>query len=174
MKEVGLKKIILGIILLTLIGGSLFMLLNTEKVFKGAPEIRLNNSQGKVIQSHHFQGKFKLVHFWASWCPPCVEELPELISLSKKLKEQPIQFILISTDTEWSEALKLARDGEGLNNVSILLDPSSKTAESFGTYQLPETYLLDGTGGVRMKWVGTQKWNSPEAVQGLKGWMSQP
>jgi len=104
---------------------------------------------------------YRVVHFWANWCPPCVEELKEVIQLASYLSEHSIRLILISTDPSWEEANKLLPI-EIHPNIIALLDPQASIAKKFGTYQFPETYLVSSNGEVVKKWVGPQKWNSED------------
>lgn len=128
-----------------------------------APAITLKDPAGKERSLEEFRGKTVLVHFWAAWCPPCVEEIGHFRELARSLEGKPVGLIAVSLDPKWEDALKLL-PAEGLPaNLASLLDASGKSAEDYGTYQFPETYLLKPDGDkhrIAFKWVGPQEWQS--------------
>jgi cytochrome c biogenesis protein CcmG, thiol:disulfide interchange protein DsbE len=132
-----------------------------------APEFTLPDPDGKQIKLAGLLGKPLVVHFWASWCPPCTDELPELMATAAKVSALGIQFVLVSNDSDWSKAMKTISKGKRSDSVTLLLDTDGKVAERFGTFQLPETYLLGKDGRILMKWVGPQPWTSEEMAKGL-------
>jgi len=127
-----------------------------------APSFILKDAQGHDFNSSkEAAGKPMLVHFWASWCPPCLEEFPELLQMTQKPARADLQFVLISHDSKWQDAQELlAKSGAVGPAVHVLLDSSTQVAERFGTFQIPETYLISASGQVVAKWVGPQKWTS--------------
>ena len=131
-----------------------------------APEFSLLDAQGhEYVSTRDGAGKPLVVHFWASWGPPCTEEFPDLVELTKNPVLPNLQFILISHDSEWKDAQSLLSKNAAFGpNVHVLLDSSTRTAERFGTFQIPETYLVSAKGEIVAKWVGGQKWNT-EAVR---------
>ncbi len=127
---------------------------------KQAPDFSLKDQQGKVHRLSDFRGKETLLHFWASWCPPCLEEISEWLELARRKKT--IFFVAISQDASWSEIEK-KMGGNFLHdripeNVVLLLDSSGKISEKFGTFQLPESYLITQELKIKTKWVGPQNW----------------
>jgi len=125
------------------------------------------NFDRKSVEGHYF-----ILHFWAKWCPPCVEEIPEVVSFAKKAETElgGLKLLAVSLD-ENLESAKTALPNKGENlpsNFTLLLDVKHNIAESFGSYQYPETYLYDPKGNVVEKWIGAQKWNSPEVMEYFK------
>ena len=133
----------------------------------GAPAFVLPDQSGKPVHSGDFQGKPVLVHFWAAWCLPCTEELPELMEIASEFSADSLRFILVSNDPNWDAAKKLLAKGKQSPSLVLLLDPEMKVAESYGTFQLPETYLLGRDGKVLMKWIGSQHWRDPAFKTGI-------
>jgi cytochrome c biogenesis protein CcmG/thiol:disulfide interchange protein DsbE len=136
------------------------------------PPFSLPGRNGESVRSDSLRGTPVLVHFWASWCPPCLDELPALVEWASDVQgKEPgkaFKLVLVSNDTQWSDADKILTRSKLPSNAVVLLDPSTKVAESFGTYQLPETYWLDSNGQIQNKWIGPQNWKSAEFRQSLE------
>lgn len=133
-------------------------------------EFTLKREDGKDFELKSLKGKnVFLVHFWASWCAPCIDELPELIQMTKSLvdSKSEVKIVLVSLDTSWKDANKILKDLKLNPNTISLLDPKTKVSDLYGSYQFPETFLVDKDFKIRMKWIGPQKWNSPEFLGSL-------
>ena len=120
----------------------------------GSTQIHLNSYRGQVV----------MLNFWASWCSPCIVELPSLLALHH---DQPSLAILgVSIDEDADEYSKfLVR-----RHVDFLTvrDPSQSVAKLYHTEMWPETYVIDRQGVIRRKFVGAQDWSSPEVRAFLK------
>lgn len=108
-------------------------------------------------------GKLLVVHFWATWCAPCEEELPGLLAWWKEAKANPgIELVAVSVDEEWTVVDGfLAKRNAG--DLPIALDPKKSAASAFGTEKFPETWFLSPDGEVLLHQVGAQDWTSPAA-----------
>jgi thiol-disulfide isomerase/thioredoxin len=130
---------------------------------KQAPVFTLKRSNGDEVDIAKWRDEVIIVHFWASWCPPCLPELPEILSAAKKLpKDQEgraIRWLFISQDQTWEKALSILPESHLPENAVSVLDPEAKVSDLFGTYQFPETYLITRDGGIAMKWIGPQEWS---------------
>ena len=130
----------------------------------------------EAFHQNSIQGAFVLVHFWAKWCEPCADEIPHLVSFARKVEEQkgelgkPLKILAISLDPSLEESKTiLPEQGKNLPADFILLsDPEHKVAEEMGSYQYPETYLIDPEGTVLEKWIGPQKWDTSEVLEFFK------
>lgn len=127
-----------------------------------AAEFALTDLQGKEHRLAEFKGGPVLLHFWASWCAPCLDELPGLLKRFSERERKDLKLITISWDSTWGEAQaildKLTIADQGGTWLS-LIDQNRKLGPLYGTYQLPETYLLNANQEIEMKWVGSQKWD---------------
>jgi len=134
----------------------------------GAPGILLESLGGKKVELASFRGKSVLVHFWASWCPPCIPELPHVISFAAKMRAKGWTVLAISTDAEWQKVKGALPAGDALPpNFIVLLDASSEVAEAFGSFMYPESYWINAEGRIQKKWVGPQDWDAlAEALPG--------
>ena len=106
-------------------------------------------------------GKFLILHFWATWCPPCVEELPGLVAFARKVRSDPsVEVLAVSVDDSWKtmEDWLKARKSDDLPTA---LDSHRDTALRFGTEKFPETYLIAPTGEILSVVKGPMDWSSP-------------
>ena len=112
-------------------------------------------------------GKLLIVHFWATWCPPCVEELPGLLAYANSIKGDPsVEVLAVSVDPDWKTVDTFLRKMKA-TGLPVALDPSSATARAFGTEKFPETWFLDPSGRVMEAFIGPADWNRPETRKRL-------
>jgi len=133
-----------------------------EQVNKVAPNFTVSDgTQSADLQK--LRGKIVLLNFWATWCTPCIDELPSLMELQRRMPE--VAVVAISRDED-PDAYKrfLAKYQVGLLTVR---DPSLKIQDLYGTVQIPETYVIDRQGKLRRKFVSAQNWTSPEIMDYL-------
>jgi thiol-disulfide isomerase/thioredoxin len=133
-----------------------------------APEFSLKDHLNHDHTLQEARGKLTIIHFWASWCPPCLKEIPDLIEFAESWKDKPIQIYGVSLDENWENAEKIVTSSKLPSNFTSLIDLTGKTPEAYGTYQYPETYLLDGEGRIIVKWIGAQPWSSPGMQKALE------
>ncbi len=137
-----------------------------------APGGFLIDAGGRPVPVASRMAPVTLVHFWATWCPPCMTEIPSLERLSDDFAEYrgdfTILMVSVADDMERVESFV----GERLS--SVLYDPQWEVAHRYGTRKLPETYLVV-RGEVVERWIGAQDWGDPrirqtvlEAVRGLR------
>ena len=102
-----------------------------------------------------------VLNFWATWCPPCVEEMPSLVQLQKQLGDK-ITILAVSEDADDAAYKQFVHD----HNVDLLTvrDVAQKTNEVYGTFKFPETYIIDRKGTVVRKFIGATDWTSPDIV----------
>lgn len=132
-----------------------------------APEFSLPAQDGRLVSLSEFRGKVVMVHFWATWCPPCVEELPTLDKLYRGLAAKNFIMLAVNVDEGGVEAVAPFMQRNRLN-VPILFDPGGAIARFYGTYKLPETYIVDQRGVVRYKAIGPKDWTDPRNVKILQ------
>jgi peroxiredoxin len=113
------------------------------------------------------RGKVVIVNFWATWCPPCKEELPSLQSLLVKTLGQPEIEIVTILYRDSPDAAREYLDKMGFS-FTVLLDPEERTADLFGITGVPETYVIDPRGVLRNKVIGPMDFADPDNVDYLK------
>ena len=130
---------------------------------KPAPDFSVSDGT-TTVHLANYRGQVVLLNFWATWCGPCLEEMPSLLALHH---EQPNLVILAVSIDEDPDAYSrfIARHHVDLITVR---DPEESAARLFHTDMWPETYLIDRNGIIRRKFVGPQDWTSPEIFSYLK------
>jgi thiol-disulfide isomerase/thioredoxin len=118
----------------------------------------LEGLNGGSVSLEDLKGKVVVLHFWATWCPPCLEELPRLLSFSRK--QDPSKYVLlpVSVDKAGRGSIKKFLESWGLEPDGYL-DPGGKLARKYGTIRFPETYILDPQGILRKKVIGAGDWD---------------
>ncbi len=137
-----------------------------------APEFRLSTLDGKQASLSDFRGKIVLVHFWATWCPPCVEELPVLDRFSRSMTGADIQVLAVSVDENGAAAIAPFMKKNALT-LPVLLDPGAGVSHTYGTFKFPETYILDRSGIVRYKVIGQADWSNPANIKVIRDLIDQ-
>ncbi|MCC6263762.1 MAG: TlpA family protein disulfide reductase [Bryobacterales bacterium] len=134
----------------------------TVNVGDRAPRFQAATSNGATIGSNNFQGELLLVNFWATWCPPCVQEMPSLEQFHQKYGKRGVIVLGVNVDrNEQTYRQFMQRSGITFPNT---FDPTAGIGAQFGTYKYPETYLINREGRVLEKFVGPEAWTSPEVV----------
>jgi cytochrome c biogenesis protein CcmG/thiol:disulfide interchange protein DsbE len=128
-----------------------------------APDFTITESQRTVALSQ-FRGKPVLLNFWATWCPPCVQEMPSLVQLQKQLGNKVV-ILAVSEDTDDAAYQQFIRD----HNVDLFTVRDNKhNNELYGTTGYPETFVIDANGKILRKFIGPQEWTSPEIMEYLQ------
>ncbi len=157
----GLGLLILGVVSLVLLAGPQAELAITEtpwvsvvpsEVSFAAPELNLTDLDGNPVALSKIAGQVVLVNNWAFWCPPCRAELPELQAYYDDHRQQGFTIIGIEAGDEKVDVdyhVKLFK-----LTYPIWLDPQEQALQAFQNFSLPNTYVIDKTGTVRLTWVG--------------------
>lgn len=130
---------------------------------KPAPDFTVSDGTSTVHLAN-YRGQVVLLNFWATWCGPCIVELPSLLQLHRDQPNLVILAVSIDEDPD-AYAHFIARRHMDLITVR---DPSQSAAKLFNTEMWPETYVIDRQGIIRSKYVGAQDWSSPEIRAFLK------
>jgi cytochrome c biogenesis protein CcmG/thiol:disulfide interchange protein DsbE len=122
-----------------------------------APDFTINDGT-RTVHLADYRGKVVVLNFWASWCPPCLEEFPSLIALQKAMPDVVVLAVSFDHDTEaYREYLK-----DNHIDLITVVDPSEESNRKYGTTRPPETYIIDRKGVIRRKFIGASDWMSPE------------
>ncbi|PYU16343.1 MAG: TlpA family protein disulfide reductase [Acidobacteria bacterium] len=121
---------------------------------------------GKPAKLADLRGKVVVLNFWATWCPPCVEEMPSLNRLQQHLAPQGVTVLGVSVDDDAAAYDRFLR-AQGIH-FPTYRDPSKKIALKYGTSMYPETYIIGRNGRIARKIIGPQNWDSPELLAYLQ------
>ena len=130
-----------------------------------APNFLLKAPDGRSHQLQHYRGKVVLVNFWASWCPPCIAEMPGMQRLADRMADRPFALLAVNVgESAFRVAKFLALIGV---DFTTLLDESGETFRTWGGKALPTSYVLDGVGRVRYVAYGKVDWDDEDIVAAL-------
>ena len=140
-----------------------------DRHLQDLPEFALADDSGKKFSQADIRGKVAVIHFWAAWCAPCIDEIPKWTAFAQRYQDRKdqVRFVAISLDPTWQEAHKILPPERLPAEVLSLLDPEQKTSEAFGSFQFPESYLVSRGGKILMKWVGPQNWEAPQLAAAI-------
>jgi thiol-disulfide isomerase/thioredoxin len=126
--------------------------------------IRFLAADGTPHTLEEFLGHGMVVNLWATWCAPCVAELPALSALSRTLAPQDIAVLPLSSDRGGAKAVHAFFEAHDISGLPILLDPKGAAAEAWGAGGIPTTVIIDRQGMERARLEGAADWSSPEAA----------
>ena len=172
MQKLGIDKALrLGILVLTVaLVAVLASTLRERLVVAGdsAPSFSVTTDTGRKISTSDFGGKILVVNFWATWCPPCISELPSLNQMAAEVKGSGVVVLGISVDKDkvaYDKFLKKVK-----LNFETSRDPAADISSEYGTFKYPETYVINRDGKVLEKFIADQPWTDPAIITRLKGY----
>lgn len=151
-------------LLLMLILGGCYNGTRPSHIGSAAPDFTVQDSDHKV-SLNDFRGKIVVLNFWATFCPPCVDEMPSLVQMDQRLKDKGVAVLGVSIDVDADAYHRFLKDYE-VGFVTVR-DPEQKSATLYGTHGWPETYIIDRNGIIQRKFIGPVNWNQPEIVEFL-------
>lgn len=119
----------------------------------------------KSVALNQFRGQVLVLNFWATWCPPCNQELPSLIDMQDRLRSRGVVVLGVSIDVD-GDAYHRFLKAKNVNFLTVR-DPGQRVAAMYGTSVWPESYIIDRQGVMRRKVIGPFNWDSPEMMQFL-------
>ena len=137
----------------------------TTKEGDSAPSFAIRTDQGQEVTPTSFGGKVLVLNFWATWCAPCVSEIPSLNELQKRLKGSGAVVVAVSidkNDQKYRDFLNRFKVG-----FETARDPAADVSSSYGTFQVPETYVIKD-GKIVRKLIGEQDWASDNTIDYIK------
>jgi peroxiredoxin len=131
-----------------------------------APDFLLKDLSGQPVQLSALRGTVVLLNFWATWCPPCQEEVPSLSRLNALMTGKGFRMLTVSIDEGGSNAVESFFRVTGYR-LPTLLDPDGRVGKIYGITGVPETFILDRQGVIRKKVVGPFAWDDPSVISYL-------
>jgi peroxiredoxin len=155
------------LVLLLILGGAAFLALRLRPprpvdIGEKAPDFTLPALTQGPLSLHDFGRQVVVLNFWATWCPPCVEEAPSLEKFAEQMRAHGVTVFGVSVDQD-AAALQAFAERQRLS-FPIARDPDRSVANRYGTFQFPETYIIDQNGKVAEKLIGAVDWQDPRLI----------
>jgi len=138
-------------------------------VDKPAPGFTMTDTNGRNWSLAELRGKVVFINFWATWCPPCRSEMPDMEALNRAMRGKPFQMltILVNDDPNMARGF-LSTLGA---TFPVLIPTDDGVARAYGITGVPETYIIDAEGVLRQKFIGPRPWNSAKSRAMLDGYL---
>lgn len=129
-----------------------------------APDVVLKAEDGSQVKLSDYRGKVVFLNFWATWCEPCIEEMPAMEMMKEKFKDRKFQMLAVSVDINW----ETVNDFYKKYNLTIpaYLDPGHQVTSAFKVYKFPETFIINADGYV-VKHTWSANWATPQALASM-------
>lgn len=165
------RLVIIGvlIVLAGFAGYIYFNLPSTASVVAGdvAPDFSLEDTNGNQISLSGLRGKVVMVNFWATWCPPCIEEMPSMERLNEVMADDDFVMLAINTEENGRSVVPKFLN-KNPYTFTILYDDKGGVQEQYGVYKFPESFIIRKDGTVAEKIIGPHDWSSSRTIAYLK------
>jgi peroxiredoxin len=138
-----------------------------------APDFKFPGLDGKKVSLSDYKGKVVLVNIWATWCPPCVDEMPSMEKLYQKFKGQNFEILAVSIDGPGLKAVRPFMKKSSLT-FPALIDSEGAIKTVYGISGIPESFIIDKQGFLIKKIVGPVDWDAPNVLQFFSELIQKP
>ncbi len=143
-------------------------------VGQAVPNIALQDESGRTYRISDFKGNLLFLNFWATWCPPCIQELPLMDAVNQRLKAKNFTMIAISVDDSWSKVREFYSSLSRPPSFLVLLDPKGQLTSGLGVSKFPETMLIDSQGRLIKKYIGAWNWMDAKILDEWEDFLKKP
>ena len=133
------------------------------------PELRFVGGEQNAVALSDFRGRTVLLNLWATWCAPCVEEMPTLDALQAALGGPDFEVVTLSIDRGGVEPIRAFYERIDVQRLGVYVDPSARASDELDAVGLPTTLLIDPQGREIARLTGPAVWDSPEMIAFLEG-----
>lgn len=167
--------IMFGVFVLLQCKDSIFNLSKQTRVVAGlpAPNFSFPGLDAKMVSLADYKGKVVLLNIWATWCPPCVEEMPSMEKLYKELKGENFEILAVSIDASGAKDVAPFMQKYKLS-FPALLNPKGTIKGLYGAVGIPESFIINKEGIVEKKIIGARDWAALEAIRFLRYLIQKP
>jgi thiol-disulfide isomerase/thioredoxin len=137
---------------------------------KPAPEITVTSLKNVPLKLSDLKGKVVLLNFWATWCPPCREEMPSMMKLNSAMAGKPFQMVAVSIDEGGVPEIESFFKSSSYS-LPTFTDPGGAAQKAYNITGVPESFVIDKKGILVKKVIGPLAWDSPETISFLEGLM---
>lgn len=141
---------------------------------EGALDTPFFNAAEEEITLASLKGRGVILNFWATWCAPCVREMPALDRLSTQLANSGVEVIAVSEDRKALKKVQPFFDANGIKNMGVFYDVKGRLSRKLGVEGLPTTILLGADGQIKGRVLGVLEWDSPEMVNYFRQALTAP
>lgn len=162
------------VILAAFLGAGLFVRARTAPVEVGfrAPDFAATHLEGRRVSLSQLRGEVVLLNVWATWCPPCLEEMPSMQRLYEKLGPEGLRMVAVSIDARAGLQDRGGRPGGNVGNFvheyglqfDVWLDPDGEIQGVYRTLGVPESVIIARDGTIAKKVIGSTNWDTEENV----------
>ncbi len=138
------------------------------------PALSFLDGQGKPTSLAAFRGKVVLLNVWATWCPPCVKEMPTLNKLQEVLGGKDFAVLPLSVDKGGVFAVQSFYQDNFIDHLPVYVDPTTKVLDGLNILGTPTTILIDKQGREIARTLGPQDWDQPSVIAQLRQYMARP
>jgi len=161
------------LILFSLKQNNLYLNYSPLKTGLSAPNFTFPGRDGKMVSLSDYRGNVVLVNIWATWCPPCVDEMPSMERLYKELKGEDFEILAVSIDSLGPKAVAPFMKKYNLS-FPALMDPDATIQTLYQTIGIPESFIVDQEGILIKKIIGPRDWATPEVIGFFRDLIQKP
>ena len=131
-----------------------------------APEFELADQNGETVRLGDFAGNLVFLNFWATWCEPCIVEMPDMMALNQHFEGRPFKMLAVSIDTNWEDVQEFYEEHD--LDIPTVLDPGRQVYLRYRALGVPETFFIDGNGHIVQKFISYRRWMTPQFLNEIE------
>lgn len=128
-----------------------------------APDVELKTLDGVTVKLSQYRGKVVVLNFWATWCPPCLAEMPSMEKLYRMFPDGDLVMLAVNAEEDGAEILPEFLKSHP-HTFSVVLDPDANAQQTYGVFRFPESFIIGRDGKIVDKVVGAIDWVDPKVV----------